>query len=70
MFIFVIQTLQKRKWNEISMKQLAGGKHMENDCFPRTLKFEMWSSMAQQNQDSTYSPNPLLAKALVEELMY
>jgi hypothetical protein len=23
------------------MKQLAGGKHMENDCFPRTLKFEM-----------------------------
>jgi hypothetical protein len=25
------------------MKQLAGGKHMENDCFPRTLKFEMLS---------------------------
>jgi hypothetical protein len=23
------------------MKQLAGGKHMENDCFLRTLKFEM-----------------------------
>jgi hypothetical protein len=23
------------------MKQLAGGKHMENDYFPRTLKFEM-----------------------------
>jgi hypothetical protein len=23
------------------MKQLASGKHMENDCFPRTLKFEM-----------------------------
>jgi hypothetical protein len=40
MFIFVIQTLQK-KWNEIYMKQLADGKHMENDCFPRTLKFEM-----------------------------
>jgi hypothetical protein len=36
MFIFVIQTLQK-KWNEICMKQLAGGKHMKNDCFPRTL---------------------------------
>jgi hypothetical protein len=36
MFIFVIQTLQK-KWNEIYMKQLADGKHMENDCFPRTL---------------------------------
>jgi hypothetical protein len=38
MFIFVVQTLQN-KWNEIYMKQLAGGKHMENDCFPRT--FEM-----------------------------
>jgi hypothetical protein len=24
------------------MKQLAGGKHMENDCFPRTLKFKMF----------------------------
>jgi hypothetical protein len=23
------------------MKQLASGKRMENDCFPRTLKFEM-----------------------------
>jgi hypothetical protein len=23
------------------MKQLAGGKHMENDCFPKTLKFKM-----------------------------
>jgi hypothetical protein len=23
------------------MKQLADRKHMENDCFPRTLKFEM-----------------------------
>jgi hypothetical protein len=23
------------------MKQLAGGKHMENNCFSRTLKFEM-----------------------------
>jgi hypothetical protein len=22
-------------------EQLAGGKHMENNCFPRTLKFEM-----------------------------
>jgi hypothetical protein len=40
MFIFVVQTLQN-KWNEIRMKQLAGGKHMENDCFTRTLKFEM-----------------------------
>ena len=41
MFIFVVQTLQY-KWNKICMKQLAGGKHMENDCFPRTLKFKMW----------------------------
>jgi hypothetical protein len=41
MFIFVVQTLQN-KWNKICMKQLAGGKHMENDCFPRTLKFEMF----------------------------
>jgi hypothetical protein len=40
MFIFVIQTLQK-KWNKIRMKQLASGKHMKNDYFPRTLKFEM-----------------------------
>jgi hypothetical protein len=24
------------------MKELAGGKCMENDCFLRTLKFEMW----------------------------
>jgi hypothetical protein len=23
------------------MKQLAGGKHMEYDCFSKTLKFEM-----------------------------
>jgi hypothetical protein len=40
MFIFVVPTLQK-KWNEICMKELAGGKCMENDCFLRTLKFEM-----------------------------
>jgi hypothetical protein len=39
MFIFVVQTLQN-KWNKICMKQLASGKHMENDCFLRTLKFE------------------------------
>jgi hypothetical protein len=32
----------QKKWNEICMKQLVGGKHMENDCFPRTLKFEMY----------------------------
>jgi hypothetical protein len=29
------------KWNEICMKQLANGKYMENNCFQRTLKFEM-----------------------------
>jgi hypothetical protein len=40
MFIFVVQILPK-KWNEIRMKQLVGEKHMENDCFPMTLKFEM-----------------------------
>jgi hypothetical protein len=40
MFIFVVPTLQK-KWNEIHMKELAGGKYMENDCFLGTLKFEM-----------------------------
>jgi hypothetical protein len=40
MSIFVVQTLQN-KWKEICMKQLADGKHMENDYFPRTLKFEM-----------------------------
>ena len=43
MFIFVVQTLQK-KWNKIHMKQLASEKHMENDCFPRTLKFKMSQS--------------------------
>jgi hypothetical protein len=40
MFIFVVPTLQK-KWNKIGMKELAGGKCMENDCFLRTFKFEM-----------------------------
>jgi hypothetical protein len=38
--MFVVQILQN-KWNEICMKELAGGKHMENDYFPGTLKFEM-----------------------------
>jgi hypothetical protein len=41
MFIFVVQTLQN-KWNAICMKELAGGKCMENNYFMRTLKFEMW----------------------------
>jgi hypothetical protein len=49
MFIFVLQTLQK-KWNEICMKQLASGKRMENDCFPRTLKFEMLRLILNTNE--------------------
>jgi hypothetical protein len=40
MFIFVVPTLQKI-WNEIRRKELADRKYMENDCFLRTLKFEM-----------------------------
>ena len=40
MFIFVLPTLQK-KWNEIRMKEQADGKCMENNCFLKTLKFEM-----------------------------
>jgi hypothetical protein len=40
MLIFVVPTLQK-KWNKIRMKELAGEKCMENDCFLRILKFEM-----------------------------
>jgi hypothetical protein len=37
-----------KKWNEIRMKELAGGKCMENDYFLRTLKFEMsiWDGWA------------------------
>jgi hypothetical protein len=36
-----LSTYFAKKWNKIRMKQLAGGKHMEKDCFPRTLKFKM-----------------------------
>jgi hypothetical protein len=32
----------KKMEQKIHMKQLAGGKRMENDCFPRTLKSEMY----------------------------
>jgi hypothetical protein len=39
--VHICYTNFAKKWNEICMKQLAGGKHMKNDCFPRTLKFEM-----------------------------
>jgi hypothetical protein len=31
----------QKKWNEICMKELAGGKYMENKFFLRTLKFKM-----------------------------
>jgi hypothetical protein len=31
----------QKKWNKTCMKQLVGEKSIENDCFPRTLKFEM-----------------------------
>jgi hypothetical protein len=47
MFIFVVPTLQKRQ-NKIRMKELAGGKYMENDCFLKTLKFEMINSKQRQ----------------------
>jgi hypothetical protein len=30
------------------MKQLASGKHIENNCFLRTLKFEMHSPCGKQ----------------------
>jgi hypothetical protein len=33
------------------MKQVAGGKHMENDYFPRTLKFEMMGKECNQYID-------------------
>jgi hypothetical protein len=38
----ICHTTLPKKWNEICMKQLAGEKNMENDCFPRTLKFKMY----------------------------
>jgi hypothetical protein len=37
--VHIFHTNFAKKWNELCMKQLAGRKHMENDCFPRTLKF-------------------------------
>jgi hypothetical protein len=33
--------LYSKKWNEIHMEQLAGGKCIEKDWLLRTLKFEM-----------------------------
>jgi hypothetical protein len=38
----------QNQWNEICMKQLASGKHMENDCFSRTLKFEMYRTKIEE----------------------
>jgi hypothetical protein len=37
MFIFVSQTLQK-KWREICMEQLIGGKRIEINCFFEDLE--------------------------------
>jgi hypothetical protein len=39
--VYIRHTNFAKKSNEICMKQLTGGKHMENDCFLRTLKFKM-----------------------------
>jgi hypothetical protein len=44
MIIFVMQTLQK-KWNKIHMEQLASGKRIENNYFPRTLTFEIMAAL-------------------------
>jgi hypothetical protein len=32
----------ERNLHETTSRWKTYGKHMENDCFPRTLKFEMW----------------------------
>jgi hypothetical protein len=47
--VHICRTNFVKKWNEICMKQLAVGKHMENDCFSRTLKFKMKISHYQNN---------------------
>ena len=64
MFIFVIQTMQI-KWNKICIKQLAGGKHMENNCFLKTLKFKMTFSMQLHVGRDTRSINILNVGPLV-----
>jgi hypothetical protein len=48
------------------MKQLAGGKHMENDCFPRTLKFEMFAIWV-GTQTTSYL-QVLIAKSCYSEI--
>jgi hypothetical protein len=40
--VHICRTNFAKKWNEICNEQLASRKHMENDCFSRALKFEMW----------------------------
>ena len=42
--VYICHTNFAKKWNEICIKQLAGGKCMENNCFMRTLKLEMISN--------------------------
>jgi hypothetical protein len=72
MFIFVVPTLQK-KWNEIRMKELAGGKCMENDCFVRTLKFEMHykdSTLINGANKPPNGPNPNLTMQFIKFIYY
>jgi hypothetical protein len=39
--VHICHTKFTKNWNEIYMEQLADGKCIENNCFLRTLKFEM-----------------------------
>jgi hypothetical protein len=41
----------QKKWNKICMKQLAGGKQMEND-----LKFEMCAFKIHSNTSVSFNP--------------
>jgi hypothetical protein len=59
MSIFIIYTLQK-KWTKIHMKQLALGNCIENDCFLRTLKFEMLVARIKQIRHTPRIPQILL----------
>ena len=36
------------------MKQQAGGKHMEYDCFPKTLKFEISSQTQKETERNRF----------------
>jgi hypothetical protein len=66
MFISVVPTLQK-KWKEIRMKELAGGKCMENDCFLRTLKFKMLLSKFEM---CTYRATSFLNSYYFRKVLY